>query len=150
VGSLTKVLACPGLRIGYVLADPELIETLERRQATWSLNGLAADALPDLLDELDLAHDVAAIRLLRDELRSTLAHHGLGARTSDANWLLVECPGLREALAPQGVLVRDCASFGLPNEVRVAVPDERGLGALERALRALDPWIERTLKQGAT
>ena len=28
VGSLTKLLACPGLRLGYVLADPELVATV--------------------------------------------------------------------------------------------------------------------------
>jgi histidinol-phosphate/aromatic aminotransferase/cobyric acid decarboxylase-like protein len=37
-------------------------------------------------------------------------------------------------LAPHGVLVRDCASFGLPDHVRVAVPDHGGLDRLEEAL----------------
>jgi histidinol-phosphate/aromatic aminotransferase/cobyric acid decarboxylase-like protein len=54
---------------------------------------------------------------------------------SDANYVLCQrAAGLRDRLARQGVLVRDCASFGLPGTVRVAVPDEAGLARLEEAL----------------
>jgi hypothetical protein len=41
---------------------------------------------------------------------------------------------LREALARHAVVVRDCTSFGLPDHVRIAVPDDHGLERLERAL----------------
>ena len=54
---------------------------------------------------------------------------------STANWVLVHQAGhLRPALAHRGVLVRDCTSFGLPDTIRVAVPDEQGLERLARAL----------------
>jgi hypothetical protein len=32
--------------------------------------------------------------------------------------------------------VRDCTSFGLPDHVRIAVPDAEGLERLDRALAA--------------
>ena len=55
---------------------------------------------------------------------------------TDTNWLLVRRPGLRDALAPHLVLVRDCASFGLPDVARVALPHpddlERVVDAFER------------------
>jgi histidinol-phosphate/aromatic aminotransferase/cobyric acid decarboxylase-like protein len=139
VGSLTKVLACPGLRIGYVLATPSFVATLRERQPEWSLNGLAADSLPDLLSQLDLEHDAILIRGLRRQLVELLTTHGLCARPSDANWLLVDAPGLREALAPTGVVVRDCASFGLEGVARVAVPNESGLARLAEALETIRP-----------
>jgi histidinol-phosphate/aromatic aminotransferase/cobyric acid decarboxylase-like protein len=137
VGSLTKLLACPGLRIGYVLASPALIESCRRRQPVWSLNALAAAALPDLLAPLDLARDCRAVYALREQLRALLVEHGFGVWPSDANWLLVEHAGLREALAPQGIVVRDCASFGLTGITRIAVPNEAGLVRLAQALRTL-------------
>ncbi|HWD96884.1 MAG TPA: aminotransferase class I/II-fold pyridoxal phosphate-dependent enzyme [Acidimicrobiales bacterium] len=137
VGSLTKVLACPGLRIGYVLADPSFIERCRRRQPEWSLNGLAADALPDLLSALDLADSVRRIRVLREELRLMLEGFGFVVRPSDANWLLVEYAGLREWLAPKGIVVRDCASFGLEGVTRIAVPNETGIARLGAALETL-------------
>jgi histidinol-phosphate/aromatic aminotransferase/cobyric acid decarboxylase-like protein len=144
VGSLTKVLACPGLRIGYVLATPSLISQLRAHQPEWSLNGLAAEALPDLLASLDLARDAEHIRSLRGELAQLLLAHDLPARPSDSNWLLVDAPGLRDALAPSGVVIRDCASFGLDGVVRIAVPSEPGLQRLAEALEHIDPWIRST------
>ena len=135
LGSLTKLLACPGLRIGYVhSADADLIERLATRQARWSLNGLAADALPDLLDTVDLATWTKATARLRDELADTLRRHDFEPQPSDANWFLVDAPGLRDRLAAHAICVRDCSSFGLPGTVRIAVPNDDGRARLEKAL----------------
>jgi histidinol-phosphate/aromatic aminotransferase/cobyric acid decarboxylase-like protein len=144
VGSLTKLLACPGLRIGYVLAEPDVIRRCQRRQPLWSLNGLAAEALPDLLAPLDLARACAAVRTLRERLRDLLRHHGLAAPPSDANWVLVDRRGLREQLAPLGIVIRDCASFGLVGTSRIAVPDAEGLKRLDVALSSLTGWLAET------
>jgi threonine-phosphate decarboxylase len=138
VGSLTKLLACPGLRAGYVLAHPEFVERCRRRQPTWSVNGLATSALPDLLASVDLPTWSASVGRLRSELVGVLTSHGLTVRPSDANWVLVERAGLREQLAPCGILVRDCTSFGLPAVARVAVPSSAGIGALDAALSRID------------
>ncbi len=127
VGSLTKLLACPGLRLGYVLADADLVGRCRARQPAWAVGGLAAAALPELLAAADLPGWCAGVARLRGALTDVLASHGLAVRPSDANWVLVERGGLREALAPHGVVVRDCASFGLPGVTRLAVPSEEGL-----------------------
>ena len=137
VGSLTKLLACPGLRIGYVLADPAIVARCRERQPMWSLNGLACEALPDLLDTVDLESSRDGIARLRTQLRDVLTRHGLHARPSDANWLLVDAPGLREQLMPQGIVIRDCANFGLAGVVRIAVPDLSGIERLDHALATL-------------
>jgi histidinol-phosphate/aromatic aminotransferase/cobyric acid decarboxylase-like protein len=134
VGSLTKLLACPGLRVGYVLGDPDIVERCRRRQPAWSVNAFVAGTLGELLALVDLPAWSAATRDLRAELVELLRIHGLEPRPSDANWVLVESPGLRERLAPQGVLVRDCASFGMPGVARIAVPSSDGLSKLDQAL----------------
>jgi histidinol-phosphate/aromatic aminotransferase/cobyric acid decarboxylase-like protein len=149
VGSLTKVLACPGLRAGYLLAEPELVERCRTRQPAWSVGGLVAAALPELLAAVDLPGWYAGVVHLRQRLVDVLATHGLVARPSDANWVLVDAPGLREALAPHGVVVRDCASFGLVGVVRIAVPSEEGLARLDAAcsgaLGGSSGWAEPTM-----
>jgi histidinol-phosphate/aromatic aminotransferase/cobyric acid decarboxylase-like protein len=147
VGSLTKLLACPGLRVGYVLADPSLIDRCRARQPAWSLNGLAAEALPDFLSPLNLERDCAAVRVLRDRLRVLFERRGIRVRPSDAPWLLVDFAGLRELLAPEGIVVRDCTSFGLPGVARVAVPNDEGLLRLERTLDKLGRELEDSLRR---
>ena len=143
IGSLTKVFACPGLRIGYVVStDEQLLRALGERRPRWSLNALAVGCLPDLLDRADLARWQAALSDARRELADVLTSFGLSPRPSSANWVLVEAPaGLRAALVRERVLVRECSSFGMPAVLRVAVPDDRGL---ERLAGALGRAMERT------
>ncbi len=132
VGSLTKVFACPGLRLGYVIADD--VERFARHQPQWSVNSLAAAALPELLGLADLPAWAAVTAAARRELAKMLRRFGFAAEAADAPWVLVRAPGLRELLAPHGVVVRDCASFGMPEYVRVGVPDSDGLARLESAM----------------
>jgi histidinol-phosphate/aromatic aminotransferase/cobyric acid decarboxylase-like protein len=137
VGSLTKVFSCPGLRLGYVLAaDAHRITT---GQPAWPVNGLALAALPDLLAASDLPDWRDRIAVQRAQLVALLAGHGLVADAADAPWVLVEAPGLRERLAVGGVVVRSCATFGLPDHARIAVPDDDGLARLEEVLQCTAP-----------
>jgi histidinol-phosphate/aromatic aminotransferase/cobyric acid decarboxylase-like protein len=140
VGSLTKLLSCPGLRIGYVLVpsgEESLIARFQGRQSMWAVNGLAVSALPDLLARVDLGAWAVRVRKLRAELVAVLRGHGLEPQPSDANWVLVEGRGLRAQLAPHGIVVRDCTSFGLPEMVRIAVPGPKGLARLDEALSSV-------------
>ncbi len=138
VGSLTKVFACPGLRLGYVVTpDDELAGRLRRRQPTWSVNSLALTLLPRLVDAADLMAWTRGITVLRGELTGLLESFGLGPEPSDATWVLVpRAAGLRRRLAPHGVVVRDTTSFGLPDGARIAVPGPEGLERLARVLAA--------------
>lgn len=138
VGSLTKLFACPGLRLGYVLAGPAVIDQCRRRQPAWSVGGPAVAALPDMLETADLSGWSTAVDTLRKQLVEVLASHGLSTRPSDANWVLIERAGLRELLAPHGIVVRDCTSFGLPEVTRMAVPSADGLARLASTLRRVD------------
>jgi len=132
VGSLTKTFACPGLRLGYLVADD--VERFTSRQPHWAVGSLALALLADLLELADLTGWAAAIASARDDLVEAFAARGFDVEAADAPWVLVEAPGLREALAPHGVLVRDCASFGLDGTARIAVPDAAGLELLTAAL----------------
>jgi histidinol-phosphate/aromatic aminotransferase/cobyric acid decarboxylase-like protein len=141
VGSLTKVFACPGLRAGYVCCpDAALAQELRGRQPRWSVNGLACAVLPELLATADLDGWATAVLALRADLVGCLEARGLDPDPSDAPYVLVRrAPGLRSHLARRGVLVRDTASFGVPDGVRIAVPDRLGLERLDRALEGWQP-----------
>ena len=151
IGSLTKLFACPGLRIGYVVApDARLASVISERKPQWSVNSLAVEVLPELLDMADLPGWARAVRRARRELAGLLDAHGLSPRRSDANWVLAgNAHGLRERLAPRGVLVRDCAGFGLPGVARVAVTDAAGMERLSAALRATEGAPEHDEQAGS-
>jgi adenosylcobyric acid synthase len=150
VGSLTKLLACPGLRVGYVLAPNRgLTERLAAAQPAWSLNSLAAAALPDLLAGVDLGGWARLVAEWRAALVELLRGHELEPEPSDANFVLVKAPDLRDRLAPHAVLVRSCASFGLPDHVRIAVPDPAGLTRLAHALATPPFSVRKAAKYGA-
>jgi histidinol-phosphate/aromatic aminotransferase/cobyric acid decarboxylase-like protein len=140
IGSLTKLWACPGLRLGFVVApDATAADHLRATQPEWSVNSLALAAVGPMLDRTDLAGWSQAIAAARSDLVSVLAQYGLDVRATDANWVLVDDvpSGLVDGLFANRVLVRDCANFGLPGTVRIAVPNGDDLARLDRALAAL-------------
>ena len=132
VGSLTKTFACPGLRLGFVLADD--VGRFARHQPHWSVGTPALAVLPGLLEAADLPRWRDDVADARARLVGELRGRGLDVESRAAPWVLVHDGSLRAALAPHGVLVRDCTSFGLPGVTRVAVPDEAGLARLVTAL----------------
>lgn len=140
LGSLTKLWSCPGLRLGYVIApSPDAAETVRSLQPRWAVNALALAALPELLTATDLAGWSTAITALRLEVMVRLSTLGFRVDDTDANWVLVHHPGLREALAHHLVLVRDCASFGLDGIFRVALPHPDQVDAVMRVFDRVAP-----------
>lgn len=126
LGSLTKLWNCPGLRLGYAIAPSAAgAQAVRAAQPTWAVNGLALALLPLLLDCTDLPGWADLIASTRRAFAVDLVDLGFTVTDTDVNWVLVDGQGLRDRLAPQGVVIRDCASFGMPGRFRVAVPFER-------------------------
>lgn len=139
VRSLTKDHAIPAVRVGYLIARPELVARLEAARPAWTTSGLAEAAA---IAAVRAGRFVAAsrLRLLEDRagLVTRLARLGLAPSPSAAPFLAFavrDAAGLRRRLlAGHGILVRDCASFGLEGWVRVAVKPPPALDRLVAAL----------------
>ncbi len=141
VRSLTKVLATPGLRLGYLIARPALLARLADARDPWSVGSHACAAAAA---SWELPREArAAVRAWRSRLRAGLRARGLDPLPSVANFVLVRvgprADALVAALAARRIAVRSCASFSLPEHVRVAVrpPEEQDelFRALDRAHR---------------
>jgi histidinol-phosphate aminotransferase len=124
--SLTKVFALPGLRVGYLLAAPAVASAVQACLPSWNVSapaqaaGIAAARL--LPDEAPRVR--AGIAALRRSLADALATLGLSPAGAGGPFLLYERPRAAElcaALAERGVRLRDLASFGLPDHVRIGV-----------------------------
>ena len=141
VASLTKLFACPGLRIGYVIAPVAAAATqLQARQPQWAVSSIACAVLPRMLEAVDLPSTARRVAELRGALVELLVAAGLAPEPSDACFVLVrDATGLREHLARHAILVRDTTSFGMPGGVRIAVPDDQGRDRLAGALAAWAP-----------
>jgi histidinol-phosphate aminotransferase len=136
--SMTKDFGLAGLRLGYLVAAGEVVEAVARAQPPWSVNALAQAAGQAALE--DPAHVVAGRRLARRAmtyLSEGLGRLGLRCLPSSTGFGLVEVgdgAAMRRRLLEHGVLVRDCASFGLPAYIRVGA---RPLPECDRLLRAM-------------
>ncbi|HEU4321951.1 MAG TPA: histidinol-phosphate transaminase [Roseiflexaceae bacterium] len=122
--SLTKDYALTGLRAGYLLGPPALIAAVEKVQPPWSVNALAqAAARVALADEGHLRRSLAALAEARAALVDGLERLGLAPLPSRLHFSLLEVgdgAAWQRALLERGILVRDCASFGLPAHIRIA------------------------------
>lgn len=143
--SLTKSYALAGLRLGYLLAAPTLIERIGAYQPTWSVNSAAqAAGLAALADADFLATSRAQLWAASDGLLAGLRELDLTVRRAALPFMLVQVgdgAATRAALLHRGVLVRDCASFGLPAWVRVA---PRRPAENARLLTAWRAWRDDT------
>ncbi|MFC7729558.1 Rv2231c family pyridoxal phosphate-dependent protein CobC [Actinomadura keratinilytica] len=146
IRSLTKTWGLAGLRAGYVLAEPALIERLAEAQPLWAVSTPALVAIqaccePSALAEAERwAADLAAER---ERLAGELTARGLYVvPRARASFLCLNMPdalGVRALLRERGYAVRRGDTFpGLgPDWLRVAVRDRATNDALLEALGEL-------------
>ncbi|MFH1651491.1 MAG: histidinol-phosphate transaminase [Chloroflexota bacterium] len=122
--SMTKDWGMCGLRLGYAVATPPVIDVLRRVCPPWNVNIAAQEAGAAALAWTDyLTASLRKVRRGRDYLVRELTRMGYRVLPTEANYFLVEvgdAAAFRAKLLPQGILVRDCTSFGLPEYVRLA------------------------------
>ena len=142
VRSLTKDHAIPGVRIGYVLAAPTLIERVEHGRASWTTGAAAqAAAIAATTPAAQAFVADSRTRLLAERRQLAELLHGLDLApvASSTGYLAVrvgDARALRDRLLTHhAILVRDCASFGLPAHIRLAARTVADRARLVAALR---------------
>ncbi|MFF4827764.1 histidinol-phosphate transaminase [Streptomyces sp. NPDC001312] len=136
--TFSKIHGLAGLRVGYLVADSAIVETLRKIRAPFSVGVLAQAA--GLAALRDAGHHQAVRRHTlthREALTSLVTRAGYQVVPSQANFVLVEARDeteLIDRLARHGVAVRPGSALGVPGTVRISVPTTRGLELVERAL----------------
>lgn len=142
--SVTKHLAIPGLRAGYLVARAEVAERLRAARPAWSVNALALAALKAEAErgpDAELPRRTAAARTA---LAAQLRALGITVHDGTANFLLTEIPDAPRVIArlrtEHDIAVRPAHTFpGLSADhvrltVRDGADDARLVAALARLL----------------
>ena len=116
VRSLTKILAMPGIRMGYVLASPDIIGRISRQLPEWNLSvcceaGIKA-GIKEIYETDFVGRTVEMIKRERKTLADGLTELGLKVFGSDTSFLLIKGPvDLYQKLLKRGILIRDCRDY---------------------------------------
>lgn len=143
--SMTKSYGLAGLRLGYLIAHPYLIQKLKSFQIPWSVNGIAQIAgIAALKDQVHISRAKKIIQKERNYMYKTLnkKESNTHALRSDVNFFLIKLKNINSIayqkilLNIHGILVRDCSSFtGMSTDfIRVAVRTHRDNVILLKAI----------------
>jgi histidinol-phosphate aminotransferase len=133
---MSKAFGMAGLRVGYLAADPAVVEALLLVRLPYHLSALTqAVARVALAHTPELLATVEAVKAERDRIVAALPQLGLEAVPSDANFVLFgrfpDAAAAWQALLDRDVLVRDP---GLPGWLRVTAGTQLEVDAFLAAL----------------
>lgn len=156
--SMTKFFALPGLRLGYLVSSPQIVESLERYKEPWTINILAQAAGEHIIfDDEYIRQSRDFISTEKEFLYQELAQiRPFYPFKPSANFILIlmadcglqnkksairnpQSAILRKALIKEGFLIRDCSNFrGLDGRFfRLAVRTREENTGIISALRGI-------------
>jgi histidinol-phosphate aminotransferase len=143
--TFSKIFGLAGLRIGYGMAAPEVISTLNRVRSPFNTSSIAQIAALGALEDGEWAlrsraHNLRELSFLEAELR----RRGIRYTPSVTNFVLIEFEGdvheLFVEFQRRGVIIRPVGGPGLTNCARVSVgtriENEKFLAALDQLIAA--------------
>lgn len=143
--TFSKIYALAGLRIGYGIAPPHIMQHIRQVRQPFNVSNVAqAAAVASLAD----GEQVLRSRRINEEgkryLEEEFSRLGLNSVPSQANFILVDVGRdsveVFQKLLREGVIVRTGEIFGLPTHIRVSIGirEENGkfISALEKVLAA--------------
>lgn len=142
--TFSKAYGLAGLRVGFGVAHPDVIQMLERVRQPFNVNALALTAAQAALqDHAFLERSCALNQAGLTQLEEGFKRLSLSYIPSVGNFLSVRvgnASGVYQQLLAQGVIVRPVAAYQMPEYLRVSVGTEqenlRFLQALDRALHS--------------
>jgi len=137
--TMSKAFALAGARVGYLAADPDLVDALRLVRMPYPLSDpTQAVALAAIRHDASLLATVEAVKEQRDRIVTELTELGYPPVPSDANFVLygglADARTTWQALLDRGVLVRD---VGIPHHLRVTAGTPEETSAFLQAMADL-------------
>ena len=134
--TMSKAFACAGLRLGYAIAAPELIDVLRLVRLPYHLSEITQVLACTALEHAELLlGNVDRLIDSRNRMASHLAEAGFTVHDSDSNFVLfgnIASPAdLWQKLLDRGVIIRD---IGIANHARVNAGTEEETEAFLSAI----------------
>jgi len=143
--SMSKGYSLAGLRFGFAVADPVLIEGLMKVRDSYAVDVLALRAAAAAItDQTYFKESILKIKAERRRLTEALRQLGLDVPDSQTNFVLARCVGkdaeaVFKALAKEQIYVRYFDLPGLEDQLRITVgtPEQN-----DKLLAALNPILQ--------
>jgi histidinol-phosphate aminotransferase len=123
--TFSKIHGLAGLRIGYALAAPQIIEVLHKTRQPFNVNSIAqAGALAALEDDAHLRETKRVVDEGRAFLQAQFADMKLPFVPAVANFVMVnvgDACAVFEKLLRRKIIVRPLKGYGLPEWIRISV-----------------------------
>jgi histidinol-phosphate aminotransferase len=144
--TFSKIYGLAGLRVGYGVGPPDVVEAIGKVRNAFDVNQTAQDAaLASIGNNAEIERRRRLTAAGRSQLQEACARLGLVVATTPvANFVFTEVGDdarpVFDALLREGVIVRPLGPFGAPGAIRVTVgtPEENDLfaAAMERVLES--------------
>ncbi len=145
--TFSKLYGLGGLRVGWGYGPQHVIDVLNRVRGPFNLSNVQLDVAEAALgDAAHITRSVSENARLRDWLADRLTGLGVPTQKSHANFVLgqfrdaEQAAACNAALLGEGLIVRQVASYGLPDCLRITVGDE---AACRRVAHAIGTFMDR-------
>ena len=142
--TFSKAFGLAGERIGWATGSPEIVGALNRLRGAFNVTAAgqraALAAVRDMAFVRKSCEENLAARDAFERQIAALGNHGLRAKPSEANFVLVLFEGALsadaalEALAEGGYAVRHLPSQGLPHALRITIGTREQMGEIAAIL----------------
>ncbi|WP_019413053.1 histidinol-phosphate transaminase [Paenisporosarcina sp. TG20] len=146
VRSMTKMYAIPGIRLGYMVAAPQIVTEVQQLAPHWNINGVAAEIGSLVLEDEDYRmRTIQHSTNMRLDMTAFLKVHGCEVSNSQINFLLFKLPqpniDFFRHLLQKGIVLRHTENFhGLNGQwFRIGMKTQEQLEILKKELKQ---WFE--------
>lgn len=124
--TFSKIYGLAGLRVGYGIGSPEVIDLLNKARPPFNVNSLAqVAALASLEDEDQVNQSKSLVREGKEFLYSNLRRLKVSFIPTQANFILIKigrkAKDVEGELLKKGIIVRGMGAYNLPHYIRVTI-----------------------------